>query len=369
MPKVNVPQKMQAEVFQISPDYARISMAAAIQLGLKPGKFLRNSDCGCINLLQNYPEGCYANCAYCGLARERPGSPEDNTFIRVGWPLYSMDVLTEQLKILENKKEVGRVCISQVQDSRANDDLISMVKQIHESVPNVPIAGLVNATTLSDEMMYQLKELGVDILGFGLDAANKEIFDKTRGKAAKGPHDWEQHWQIIRKAREIFGEYKVNCHIIVGLGENDYDLVNIFFRLKAESIFAFLFSFNAEPNSEMQNVERQPIKRHRRIQLVKYLIENNLISLGQIRFDDNDCVQSLDIDENLLDEVINRGTPFMTNGCPDRHDVMTCNRPFGSYRPGEEFRDYPFLPDENDLVKIKEQLDLQNLVLEKASVR
>ncbi len=35
MAKVIVPFKEQAEQFQISPDYVRISMAAAFQLGLK----------------------------------------------------------------------------------------------------------------------------------------------------------------------------------------------------------------------------------------------------------------------------------------------------------------------------------------------
>ncbi len=365
MPKINVPQKLQAEMFEISPDHARISMAAAMQLGLKPGKFLRDSDCGCINLLQNYPEGCYANCSYCGLARERPGSPEDNTFIRVGWPLFSMDTLAEKIGELENKKEVGRVCISQVQDARSNDDLLAMTKKIHAKAPNVPISGLVNATTLTEELMYKLKEEGVDILGFGLDAANEEIFYNTRGRGAKGPHEWNQHWEVIRKARQIFGSMNVNCHVIVGLGETDYDLVNLFFKLKSESIAAYLFSFNAEPNSAMQLVERQPIKRHRRIQLVKFLIENNLIAKSHIHFDENKNIDCLYVDEKLLNDVVELGIPFMTDGCPDRHGSMACNRPYGSYRPGEEFRDYPFLPDSIDIIEIKNQLQLSEIINQK----
>jgi biotin synthase len=48
----------------------------------------------------------------------------------------------------------------------------------------------------------------------------------------------------------------------------------------------------------------------------------------------------------------------MTDGCPDRTGVMACNRPFGSYRPGEEFRDYPFVPGESDLEVIRVQLNL-----------
>ena len=45
-----------SEENQISPDYVRISMAAAIELGLKPGQ-ISGCRCNCINLLQNYPQG------------------------------------------------------------------------------------------------------------------------------------------------------------------------------------------------------------------------------------------------------------------------------------------------------------------------
>ncbi len=34
---------------QISPDWVRISMAAAIELGLKPGRMFRGCSCGCIS--------------------------------------------------------------------------------------------------------------------------------------------------------------------------------------------------------------------------------------------------------------------------------------------------------------------------------
>ena len=40
---------------------------------------------------------------------------------------------------------------------------------------------------------------------------------------------------------------------------------------------------------------------------------------------------------------------------------MACNRPYGSYRPGEEFRDYPFAPGPGDLVVIRNQMRLQDV--------
>jgi len=360
MAKVTIPSDQQAEVYQISPDYVRISMAAAIQLGLKRGRIHRAS-CDCINILQNYPEGCYANCSYCGLARERPGLPEDNTFIRVDWPLYSTDVIAEKIAEREEKAEVGRVCVSQVQDHRANADMFDIIRRVHEKAPQVPIAALVSATLLNEQKLYEIRDAGVDIVGIGLDGATEEIFDQVRGKKTRGPHKWDYHWTIIRKAREIFGPMNVNCHVIVGLGETDLDLFNLFFQMRDEQIAGYLFSFNPEPGTATQDLPRQPIHRHRRVQLVKYLIENYELSPAALTYDEAGFLSRLDAPEAMVDEAIDSGLPFMSNGCPDRHGVMACNRPYGSYRPGEEYRDYPFQPNAEDVTVIREQMRLDEV--------
>ncbi len=358
MVKVHIPSNLQSEQYQISPDYVRISMAAAIELRLKPGRIMRDCRCGCINLLQNYPEGCFANCTYCGLARERPGTPEDNTFIRVSWPLFPTDLVAEKIAEKEATSGVGRVCIAQVQDHRAYDDLIEMTNRVRRAAPSVPISALVSATTLNEERLYKIQEAGADIVGVGLDAASEEVFSNTRGKKARGPHDWDHHWHIVRAARRIFGPMKVNCHIIVGLGETDRELVNMFYQLKSEQIACYLFSFNPEPGTSMQHVPRAPMHRWRRIQLAKHLIEERSLSADAIEFDEQGNIERLAAADDLIDRAIESGVPFMTNGCPDREGSMTCNRPYGSYRPGEEFRDYPVLPNDDDLVVIRKQLRL-----------
>lgn len=346
---------------QISPDFVRISMAAAIELRLKPGRLLRDCGCGCINLLQNYPEGCYANCTYCGLARERPGVAENNTFIRVAWPLYPLELVAERIAHKERESGVGRVCIAQVQDPRAYEDLVTMTAAVRKAAPAVPISALVSATTLDEERLRVIQAAGADIIGVGLDAASEPVFLATRGRGAGGPHRWSQHWEIIRAARRIYGPMKVNCHVIVGLGETDRDLVDLFYRLKSEQIAAYLFSFNPEPGTAMQDRERAPIQRLRRIQLAKFLIEQRELPGDSIGFDDAGAIVRIDAPGVLVEEAVQSGTPFMTNGCPDREGKMACNRPYGSYRPGEEFRDYPFAPGPGDLVVIRNQMRLQDV--------
>ncbi len=76
-----------------SPDYVQLSTAAAITLGLVPGRLHRCGCTRCLNLLLTYPEGCRANCAYCGLARHREAATNyaDRNFIRVDWPAAPLE--------------------------------------------------------------------------------------------------------------------------------------------------------------------------------------------------------------------------------------------------------------------------------------
>ena len=349
---------------RISPDWVRISMAAAIELGLKPGR-IHGCRCGCINLLQNYPEGCFANCSYCGLARERPGAAEDNTFIRVSWPLFPTDLVAatigEKDAGLAASGGIGRVCIAQVQDARAYGDLVDMTRRVRAGASDVPISALVSAPTLDEERLAVIREAGADIIGIGLDAASQQLFHDTRGRGVRGPHHWEQHWGIARAARRMYGAFKVNFHVIVGLGETDEELVNIFYALKDEQIAAYLFSFNPEPGTAMQDVLRAPIARTRRIQLAKHLIEKDGVQRDVFEFDRAGALTSIDASDALVSTATGSGVPFMTDGCPNRAGDVACNRPYGSYRPGEEYRDYPFRPGPEELETIYGEMKLEEV--------
>lgn len=50
-----------------SPEYVRVSSAAAMTLGLMSGRFLRGAKLYCINLLLTYENGCVGKCAYCAI--------------------------------------------------------------------------------------------------------------------------------------------------------------------------------------------------------------------------------------------------------------------------------------------------------------
>jgi lipoyl synthase len=342
-----------------SPDWVRISTASAIALRFKSGQFPRDVINGGINLLLNYDSGCRSDCSYCGLARTRPGAYADKSFIRVEWPLVCTDELVERMA--RNEAKLTRLCISMVTHGRAFADTCEITSRIVAGV-RTPLSILVAPPTLDRSRLETFKRLGVDMIGIGLDAVTEELFRRHRTDVPSGGGlSWDKYWEIVGAARDVFGPWKVNCHTLVGLGETDHDLVDTFVRLRDREIFSYLFCFNPEPDSRLGDQQKSPIARWRRAQLAKHLIETEGFCFENFTFDDDNNIVGLDGNDQVIDAAVSSGIPFMTDGCPGSEGEPGCTRPYGSYRPSEPTRDYPFFPNDTDLSDISTQLDLDAL--------
>ncbi len=348
------------EATRVSPDWVRISMASAIALRFRSGRFTRDFDFGGINMLLNYEDGCRSDCGYCGLARTRPGAYEDKSFIRVEWPLVSTDALVERMAAHQSK--LTRLCISMVTHPFAYRDTCDITGRITASV-STPLSILVAPPTLNRTKLERFKDLGVDMIGIGLDAVTEQLFRSLRTDVPAGGAglSWAKYWEVVDDSREIFGPWKVNCHTLVGLGEVDEDLIDLFVHLRDRQIFSYLFCFNPEPDSRMAAHPKSPIRRWRRTQLAKYLIETEGFTRDQFSFDDHGDLVGLDGAAGVIEHSVASGIPFMTNGCPGAGGEPGCTRPYGSYRPSEPFRDFPFLPEGADLAAIREEMHLDQL--------
>jgi len=148
----------------------------------------------------------------------------------------------------------------------------------------------------------------------------------------------------------------------VGLGETDLDLVELFLRLREMQVLSYLFCFNPEPDSRLGGHPKSSLTRWRRIQLVKDLIETGQVAKSDLRFDPEGALVGLRADPNALEQVVGAGEVFMTNGCPGEKGEPGCTRPYGSYRPSEQFRDFPFKPSEQDMCQIREELALNEIL-------
>lgn len=342
-----------------SPQHVSISQASAIALRLRPGRFYRDARPTCANLLLTYADTCLANCAYCGLARERPVAPADRSFIRVEWPVVETDVVVERMARFE--PEVKRVCLSMVTHGRAYADSLQLVEQVTAAV-DAPLSLLIAPNLFNRARLQEMKAAGVDMIGIGLDATSERVFERRRGRSVGGGLAWEQYWDIVRESVDVFGRGKVNCHLVAGLGETDADMVETIARVKRAGAVSYLFSFYPEAGSRMAHTRRPSLVRWRRLQLVKHLIEDDILDPADVTFDARGIIARIDADQVAVRAVVASGKPFRTDGCPGDDGSPACNRPFGSYRPGEPFRDYPFVPEPADLRRIERELRLDEVL-------
>ena len=272
-----------------SPEYVQMSTAAAITLGIMPGKMHRTGCTRCLNLLLSYPEGCRANCAYCGLARHREAERDyaDRNFIRVDWPAVPLAQAIDIVARDGAKSPFHRMCISMITHPSSDADTVTVLRAWTERIDpaTIPVSILSNPTTMQRSDVARLRDLGADIFTVAIDAATPEIFDRTRGKGVQSPHSWKKYWEILMDAREIFGPQKFGAHIIVGMGETEFDVLQLVQQIVDLGGHSHMFCFFPEKGSLMDHLPATPRDQWRRVQLARYLIDYRGVRVTQMKFD------------------------------------------------------------------------------------
>jgi biotin synthase-related radical SAM superfamily protein len=334
-----------------SPEYVQISTAAAMALGYQPARFRRNACLTGLNMLVTYADGCAARCGYCGLHSQRQVEPEKRTFIRVGWPTCAVDDVIARLN--QNGQSLRRVCVGMITHRRAFEDMVAIIRRFHQESDR-PISGLIGPTLIRGQaQLAEIRQAGADMVGIAIDAATEELFDRFRGRGVGGPHRWDHYWAILEQAVQVFGRFKAGVHFVVGLGETEQEMVAAIQRAQDLGAHTHLFSFFPEGGSLMADHPQPSYGHYRRIQLARYIINHELGRAEQMDF--NAAGQLVDFGLPV-DELIHYGEPFMTSGCPGPDGRVACNRPFGNERAGRPIRNYPFLPEPEDIELIRYQL-------------
>ena len=342
-----------------SPNYVQMSTAAAISLGLVDGQMHRTSCTNCLNLLVTYPEGCRANCSYCGLARHREESRDyaDRNFIRVDWPTARYDDVIEKVKAGKDKGAFERMCISMITHPNSDDDTVTLLKKWVKEVPHVPVSILSNPTSMTKEDLQVLKDEGADIFTVALDAVTPGIFENTRGKTVESPHTWEKYWQAIEWAAEIFGPEKFGAHLICGMGETEQEMLEICQRIKDMGGHNHMFAFFPEQGSMMEDWAPVSRDQWRRVQLARFIIDYAGGNIKEMQFNEAGQVIDFGLPLDKLDALIASGKPFQTSGCPGKDDeeISACNRPYGDSTPSD-ILSFPFALNAKDVNIVKRQM-------------
>ncbi len=297
----------------------RISYGTAVKMGLKKGKMLADPTTAYIMV----GEKCISNCSFCAQRRD---ARRDGYLSRILWLPYPKEVLR---KI----RGFSRICFQTLDYPGVVDDLI----EILPILPAIPVS--VSIVPIPRDEMLLLRDAGVEILSIALDAANPEVFNIVKGSGVGNRFTWKGHWNALKMATEIFSG--VNTHLIVGLGENDDDLIKIMKELAGMGITTALFSF-----TPVNGGVSPPLGRYRAVQLARYLIYKG--HSDDIEVEGGRIVR-IGVPQDEKRNVL-RGIPFLTSGCPG------CNRPFYNERPWGTIYNYPSLPvDGKERVKELEE--------------
>ncbi|AOV16362.1 radical SAM protein [Acidihalobacter aeolianus] len=342
-----------------SPAYVQLSTAAAITLGLVPGSMHRTSCTHCLNLLVTYPEGCRANCSYCGLARHREESRDyaDRNFIRVDWPTVSYDDVIQRVLGNADKGQFERMCISMITHPNSDYDTLVLLRKWMQAVPHIPVSILSNPTTMKYEDLVTLRDEGADIFTVALDAVTPEIFERTRGKSVDSPHRWDKYWQAIEWAAEIFGPEKFGAHLIAGMGETEQEMMAVCQKMRDMGGHNHMFAFFPEQGSLMEDWPPVPKDQWRRVQLGRFIIDYAGGRIDDMRFNEQGQIIDFGLDADELEALIASGKPFQTSGCPGKSDeeVSACNRPYGDSSP-TDIRSFPFALNAEDVGFVRRQM-------------
>ena len=336
---------------KVSPEYIQTSLAASLTLGFQSGSFHRNAKLKGLNLLLHYEEGCLGKCHFCGLSRSRRQGPREKTFIRVDWPLYSLEDIIQRTK---GKDQLHRVCISMITHPKALENTLYVIKRLRDET-DLYISVLISPTLIHQEdSLIAMEKAGADRVGVAIDAATPQLFDQLRGKGVGGPHQWGHYWKVVQMATSVFGRFYVGIHLIVGLGETEKEMVEAIQKGQDMGAHTHLFSFFPEKGSPMEEHPPPSLGQYRRIQLARWIINEGLGSTNQMKFNGNGGLIDFGID---IEPLVQIGEPFMTSGCPGRDGKVACNRPYGNERPSGPIRNFPFTPEKEDIEEIRKQLE------------
>ncbi len=312
-------------------DKIRISIGTAKIIGLE--RIRMNVSMKTAYLLTYYEGKCLANCKFCAQGYKNSE--------RIARGLYKAYPFKASIKALVKAIEDGkfsRICLQTINYPNLHKDVVYIVEEILSRV-KVPIS--VSRHPLSYEELEELKELGVDRIVIPLDAVTKELFGEI-----KPFYSWEEHWQSLERATEVFNG-KVGTHIILGFGETEEQAIKTLKKLHEMNINAGLFAFVPLRGTPLENHPRPKISSYRRIQLAYYLIK---LGFSNFSFEEGK-IKDFGISDEKLEKIIASGKPFLTTGCP------SCTRPYSTESPSSKLYNFPFCPSKKDIEEIKLQLE------------
>ncbi|MGA2573692.1 MAG: radical SAM protein [Candidatus Methanomethylicaceae archaeon] len=307
-----------------------VSHGSAVELGLTRGTFAEKPTTAYLFLKDRK---CSGSCAFC------PQSTEAGQRIsRVDWPEFFMDDL---LKALSSNKALKRVCVQCSNEESVRNSLPHVIRAIREST-EVPIS--ISSSPMTQGLMHEVKGAGADCLTIPLDCASEGLFRAVKGS------EWGDCWKALELALPVFGVGNVGSHLIVGLGEEEKEVVVLMQRLWGMGIVPYLFAFTPVKGTPMEKREAPPLVAYRRLQLARHIIIERGGRLDAFEFDGMGRIKRFLIAKIEFESMISDAGVFMTSGCPG------CNRPYFNERVSGPIFNFPRKPKAEEISRIRGEM-------------
>jgi len=240
---------------------------------------------------------------------------------RVTWPKYDVGLVVDALAT--NAHRFERVCV-QVTVSPGSFSVTLRLIELLRLRTRLPVDSSVLPPSVS--AAEELLEAGLDHLGFGLDAATRDVFEATKGSG------WERYMGLMEAIGARYpGRFAV--HLIAGLGETEQQMVSAMQHWHDLGGCIALFSFWPIPGTRMEGKETLDLRAYRRLQLARYLIASDAGREVDFEFDGQGTI--VGYVGSIPRGELQLGHAFETSGCPG------CNRPFYNERPSGPIYNYP----------------------------
>lgn len=273
-------------------------------------------------LLQYSRNGCLAGCRFCSQSFTNMA---DKRFLsRISWPVISLNNLIEHIR--KNGSWIKRICLQSVMKKGFIDEIIDIVKLFRRSNIDVPMSVAINPVSV--KYLYELKDLGVDSIGIGLDAISPKVFMKV-GK----PYTWNVYMEFIRKSLHVFGKNHVFVHLIIGLGESFHETIDLIHKLIKMGAGIALFSYTPLKGVKLHNI-RPDIGYYRAVQILTYYLSKGYEPLDIVYVENERIYIRKEIVQEILEDINKYLEIFLTRGCPH------CNRPYYNESPRGPFYNF-----------------------------
>lgn len=177
-------------------------------------------------------EYCKIGCKFCPLGGKRP-----KNLIH-----YSLDSIYEDIHKFQNRKYSSIGITSAIPYHLSSDDvadeMIFIVKKIREKIgKGIPIG--ISTRIPSTDQLARLKEAGADEARLNIEVPNNKLSKILMPNKSK-----EAIFKSLETAVQVFGVGKVSSNIILGLGENDTDVVKQIELLAQIGVIATLYPYD-----------------------------------------------------------------------------------------------------------------------------